>query len=305
MYMKKKLFVTVLIFCVFILSSCDYPEKSFQALQRENIPKEVTRNFELERGVYAPFVWTSDSDAIVISGNEAIVNQKDEDVMVTLTATVNKKSETFEIKVLKIGSPLSSREKSEDIAVYLNETYTEIDGGLLELPNEMNGIYIKYQLNLAQSSYGYKIDNQKTYLSSSFRASGEFISIPMSFYDDIEMVTGSEVYGAYLGLIAQPLAEDDPFLLAVQVINVNNYQFTSNLRYTIGISKLKVGDIIEFGTSESFDVNLQLNISKYFTKIDTNKYEIIKDFRDRTYELGRLTVTIDGVSKTIFVHMYM
>jgi hypothetical protein len=303
--MKKILFVTVLVFCVFILSSCDYPEKSFQALQRENIPKEVTRSFQLEKGVYAPFVWTSDSDAIVISGNEAIVNQKDEDVMVILTATVNKKSETFEIKVLKIGSPLTSREKSEDIAVYLNETYNEIDGGLLELPNEMNGIYIKYQLDLAQSSYGYKIDDQKTYLSSSFRASGEVISIPMSFYDDIEMVTGSEVYGAYLGLIAQPLKEDDPFLLAVQEINVKNYQFTSNLRYTIGISNLKVGDIIEFGTSESFDVNLQLNRNEYFIKIDTNKYEIIKDFRDKTYEQGRLSITIDGVSKTIFIQMYM
>jgi len=305
MNMKKILFVTVLLFCVFILSSCDYPEKSFQALQRENIPKEVTRSFQLEKGVYAPFVWTSDNDAIVISGNEAIVNQKDEDVMVILTATVNKKSETFEIKVLKIGSPLSSREKSEDIAVYLNETYSEIDGGFLELPNEMNGIYIKYQLNLAQSSYGYKIENQKTYLSSSFRASGEVISIPMSFYDDIEMMTGSEVYNAYLGLIAQPLAEDDPFLLAVQEINVNNYKFTSNLRYTIGISNLKVGDIIEFGMSESFDVNLQLNRDEYFLKIDTNKYEIIKDFRDKTYEQGRLTITIDGVSKTIFIQMYM
>ena len=161
--------------------------KSWKALRRENIPKEVTRDLQLERGVYAPFVWTSDSDAIIISGTDAIVNQKDEDVMVNLTATVNKRSEIFEIKVLKIGSPLSSREKSEDIVVYLNETYNEIDGGLLELPNEMNGIYIKYQLNLAQSSYGYKIDNQKPCLSSSYRASGEVISIPMSFYDDIEM----------------------------------------------------------------------------------------------------------------------
>lgn len=305
MNMKKILFVTVLIFCVFILSSCDYPEKSFQALQRENIPKEVTRNFQLERGVYAPFVWTSDSDAILISGNEAIVNQKDEDVMVILTATVNKKSETFEIKVLKIGSPLSSREKSEDIAVYLNETYTEIDGGLLELPNEMNEIYIKYHLDLLQSSYGYKIDNQNTYLSSSFRASGASISIAMSFYDDIEMMTGSEVYGAFLGLIAQPLAEDDPFLLAVQEININGYQFTSNLRYQFGIFDLKIGDIIEFGTSESFDANLQLNRDEYFLKIDTNKYEIIKNFREKTSKLGRLTITIDGVSKTIFVQMYM
>ena len=106
-------------------------------------------------------------------------------------------------------------------------------------------------------------------------------------------------------MIAQPLKEDDPFLLAVQEINVKNYQFTSNLRYTIGISNLKVGDIIEFGTSESFDVNLQLNRNEYFIKIDTNKYEIIKDFRDKTYEQGRLTITIDGVSKTIFIQMYM
>ena len=43
--------------------------------------------------------------------------KKEQDVMVTLTATVNKKSETFEIKVLKMGSPLSSREKAEDIAI--------------------------------------------------------------------------------------------------------------------------------------------------------------------------------------------
>nr|WIF87804.1 hypothetical protein QOL21_04675 [Acholeplasma laidlawii] len=100
--MKKILFVTVLLFCVFILSSCDYPEKSFQALQRENIPKEVTRSFQLEKGVYAPFVWTSDSDAIVISGNEAIVNQKDEDVMVILTATVNKKVKPLKLKFLKL-----------------------------------------------------------------------------------------------------------------------------------------------------------------------------------------------------------
>ena len=30
--------------------------------------------------------------------------------------------------------------------------------------------------------------------------------------------------------------------------------------------------------SESFDVNLQLNRDEYFLKIDTNKYEIIKEF---------------------------
>jgi hypothetical protein len=303
--MKKTIFVILIIFIVFMLSSCDYPEKSFQAMQRDLIPKEVTRDFQLERGVYAPFIWTSDNDALVINGNDVTVNQKEDDVVVNITATVNKRSETFEIIVLKIGSPLSSREKAEDITVYLNETYTEIDGGLLELPNQIDGIFIYYSLDLLQSSYGYKIEDDKTYLSSSFRASGASISISMSFYDDAEMKSENQVYRAYLDLIAQPLTEDDPFLLAVQEINVNNYPFTSNLRYQFGLSNLKVGDIIEFKTSELFDANLQLNRDEYFLKIDTNKYEIIKNFRENTSELGRLTLTIDGVSKTIFVHMYM
>jgi hypothetical protein len=303
--MKKSIFVVMIVFLGLMLSSCDYPEKSFQAMQRDLIPKEVTRDFQLERGVYAPFIWTSDNDALVINGNDVTVNQKEDDVVVNITATVNKRSETFEIIVLKIGSPLSSREKAEDITVYLNETYNEIDGGLLELPNQIDGIFIKYSHDLLQSSYGYKIEDDKTYLSSGFRASGASISISMSFYDDSEMKSENHVYRANLDLIAQPLTEDDPFLLAVQEINVNNYQFTSNLRYQFGIYDLKIGDIIEFGTNELFDANLQLNRDEYFLKIDTNKYEIIKNFREKTSELGRLTITIDGVSKTIFIWMYM
>ncbi|MBM7454161.1 hypothetical protein JN09_001515 [Acholeplasma morum] len=303
--MKKTLIVTVLLFCVLILTSCDYPEKSFQALDRESIPKEVTRDFQLERGVYSPFVWTSDSDAIVISGNDAIVNQKEENIVVTITATINKKSESFVIIVLKIGSPLSKREKAMDIAVYLNETYKEIDGDLLELPNEMNGIYIKYHLDLFQSSYGYKSDEHKTYLSSSFRSSGAKISIAISFYDDVEMNPSSRVYDAYLDLIAHPIKNDDPFLLAFLEINTKNYSFTNHLRYQVGITQLKVGDVIEFGNSEAFDVKLHLNRDEYFLKLDENKYEIIKRFRDNISELAFLTITIDGVSKTVFVHMYM
>lgn len=303
--MKKTIFVVMIVILGLMLSSCDYPEKSFQAMQKDLIPKEVTRDFQLERGVYAPFIWSSDNDALVINGNDVIVNQKEDDVVVNITATVNKRSETFEIIVLKIGSPLSSREKAEDITVYLNETYTEIDGGLLELPNQIDGIFIKYSLDLIQSSYGYKIEGDKTYLSSSFRANGESIVISLSFYDDVEMKNDTLVYWSSLNLIAQALNEDDPFLVAIQQININNYNFTSNLRYQFGISHLKVGDIIEFGTSESFDANLTMNNSEYFLKIDTNKYEIIKNFRDNISELGRLTITIDGVSKTIFIWMYM
>ena len=119
----KKIFLIVF-FTLFslLLFSCDYPEKSFQVLDRDSIPKEVTRDFVLEKGVYAPFVWTSDNDALEINGHYVTVIQKEEDVLVNVTATINKKSETFVIKVLKIGSDLTSREKAEDIAVYLKET---------------------------------------------------------------------------------------------------------------------------------------------------------------------------------------
>lgn len=303
--MKRLICVMLITLLGFMLSSCDYPEKSFQAMQRDLIPKEVTRGFQLERGVYAPFIWTSDNDALVINGNNVTVNQKEDDVIVNLTARINNRTETFIIKVLKIGSPLSSREKAEDITVFLNETYTEIDGSLLELPHEIDGIYIKYHLDLLNSSYGYKIDNNKTYVSSSFRANGTSIHISMSFYDDSEMKSDNEVFWSTLKLIAHEMKEDDPFLLAVQQININNYSFTSNLKYQFGIHNLKVGDIIAFGTSEFFDSNLVLNNNEYFLKLDTNTYKIINNFREKISEFGRLTITMNGVSKTIFVHMYM
>lgn len=302
---RRMLYLTTIILFIFVLSSCDHPEKSFQAMNRDAIPNEVTRNFQLEIGVYAPFIWTSDHDAIVIRGNEAVVHQQVEDVIVNLTATIHQKSESFAIKVLKIGSPLSNREKAEDITIYLNDTFTEIDGDLLALPNEMNGIYIKYHLDLLQSTYGYKIDQENTYLSSSFRALGNSFTISMSFHTNQEMTDDHQVYQSYLTLVAKPLSEDDPFLLAVQEINIHNYPLTSNLKYQFGITNLKVGDVIEFGTSPSFEVNFTINRPEYFLKKASNQYEIIHDFRDKTSELGRITITIGGVSKTIFVHMHM
>ncbi len=42
-----------------------------------------------------------------------------------------------------------------------------------------------------------------------------------------------------------------------------------------------------------------------YLKNNENKYEIIKRFRDNISELAFLTITIDGVSKTVFVDMYM
>lgn len=302
-----KRFIVILLLALFSLClvSCDYPEKSFQALQIDRIPTEVTRDFTLERGVYAPFIWTSDNDALVIEEQSVTVNQKEVDVLVNITATINKRSETFVIKVLKIGSDLSSREKAEDITIYLNETYTKIDGGILELPNKMNGIYIKYNLDIFQSDYGYRADDDNTYLSSSYRACGNSISIMLTFYDHPEMNYDSIVYHDYLSLITESLEADDKYIHAIEEININNYSFIGNLKHQMVIKNIKVGDVINFGSSEVFDCELIMNNSEYFEKIDTNKYEIIKVFRDRTSELGRLIITIDNMPKTMFIQMYM
>lgn len=111
----RKIISVILIFIFLIfLVSCDYPEKSFQALDKDDIPIEVTRDFILPKGIYAPFIWKSDNDALIIDGTNVKVNQKEVNVLVTLTATINQKSESFKVEVLKVGSERSWREKSED-----------------------------------------------------------------------------------------------------------------------------------------------------------------------------------------------
>ena len=245
--MKKSMLLSILILISFFLVSCDYPEKSFQAFDRDNIPREVTRNFNLERGVYAPFVWSSDHEAIVIDGLVAVVVQQTEDVIVNLKATINQTSETFQIKVLKIGSDLTYREQAEDIMLMLKDLYHEIDDDPLELPHEVNGIYIKYYLDLFQDKYGFYEDDNKTYLSSSFGANNDDISIPVSFYSSESMSQESQIWTSYLPLKALKLENDNVYIKAVQAINTKNYTFNQNRMY---ISNVTIGDIIEFGEIE-------------------------------------------------------
>lgn len=298
--MKKIVLFAMIIFIGLFLTSCDYPEKSFQVLDRDSIPKTVTRDFQLERGYYEPFIWTSDHEAIVIDGVNATVHQQDEDVVVYVTATINNKSETFQITVLKIGSPLTLREQAEDIAKHLNETYTKIDGGILQLPTEIDDIHIEYYLNDTQALYGYKTEDDHIWISSSFGAYGQEIQITVSFHDEFELLYSSELY-----LIAEGLSDDDPYLTALQESNSNNYLITNNQGYQLMLSNLKIGDIIAFDSHDSFSVLLLMNNEEYFQKIGINEYKIIKAFREDIFEIGRLTFTIDGLSKTIIVKMDM
>ena len=134
--MKKVSIITIIITLILTLVGCDFDEKSFQSLNRDEIPTEVTRDFVLPRGIYGKFIWESDNDALIIEGNNVTVNQKEEDTTVIITATVNQKSENFTIVVLKIDSDRSWREKGEDAIVQMRATYTEINDSNLKLPKQ-------------------------------------------------------------------------------------------------------------------------------------------------------------------------
>lgn len=300
--MKKSILLGILILMGFFLVSCDYPEKSFQALDRDNIPREVTRNFNLERGVYAPFVWSSDHESIVIDGLNAVVVQQTEDVIVNLKATINETSETFQIKVLKIGSDLTYREQAEDVLLELKNLYNEIDGALLELPNEVNGIYIKYYLDLFQDKYGFYENNNKTYISSSFGANDDNVSIPLTFYSSESMSNESQIWDSYLPLKALKLENDNEYIHAIQAMNTKQYKFNQNRMYISGVS---VGDIIEFGEKEGVTYELRFNNPEYFEEITYNQYKVIKPFRENINELLRIVVTIDNMPKVVNVIISM
>lgn len=300
--MRKYLLIVFFLFVTLVFTACDYPEKSFQALNRDEIPKEVTRDFTLPKGHFGTFEWTSNSDALLINGNIVTVNQKIEDTDVIVTARVNNKTESFMIKVLKIGSDLSFREKAEDLAIYLNDNYKEINDDLLELPNYMNGLYIEYVLNRLDAEYGFKVYNGSTFLTNSFRSRGNTLSILVNFFSDKDMKNLE--YYSYLNLTNKKMSLDSPYYKVIEEININKYTISTNLN-DFNIYNLKVGDIISFGKSELYDVKLTLNNDEYFKKINETTYEIIKGFRKNIEEFGRLTITIDNIPKTIYIHLYM
>jgi hypothetical protein len=151
--MNKYSLMILIILLGFLLMSCDYPEKSFQALNRQEIPSEVTMDFELPIGIYAPFIWTSSHDDVlkITNQNQVIVTQQIEDVLVTITARINQRSEDFLITVLKIGSELTMLEKAR---IVLNELDLSKEVLLpFELPTIIDGIHLRYLSNEYFSNY--------------------------------------------------------------------------------------------------------------------------------------------------------
>lgn len=159
--MKK----TMLVFGMFLLSiflvACDYPEKSLKAINDNDIPNKVTKDFNLPKGIYAAIQWSSSNlDVLKIEDNIAVVMQSEEDVEVILKATVNKEVRNYKVIVLKAGSELSKYEKSLLLKDTLTKTLIINSEGTF-LHYEVDGVYINYGLSNNASMSKYYVEEQE------------------------------------------------------------------------------------------------------------------------------------------------
>lgn len=294
--MKKIKILFLIILTSTFLVGCDYPEKSFNALNEYEIPVEVTRSFVLPKGIYGKFIWTTDNDAIIVNEYEAIVNQKDEDTLVTLTATIKNTSKSFKIVVYKKGSELSNREKCEDIIEYFKATYVEIDGNHLAMPKYYDGFYLKYNLNDRISFYE---DEDSIYLSSGFNAFSQIEDIYISFYPNENYDYNEIIYRSSFGILTHKLKSDDIYIKTLDEININDYQKSFKFNFY-----LEPNDYIEFSSHETYDIKLSFFSDETFKKISDTKYQMIKPIEDTLYLKGYLTITIDKMPKEILITVY-
>lgn len=166
--MRKITLLILLFITTFLLIGCDYPEKDIKLLPLSQIPKEVTRNFELPNGVLGPITYTADRADVFIISNlyEVEIIQSEEDVVVTVEARVKKAFVNFEVKILKIGSSRTIREKFVDLDDLFRDYYDEtlIDEPVLLL-KEYDIFTFEHYLKLPndKSIYLYE-DGYDTYL---------------------------------------------------------------------------------------------------------------------------------------------
>jgi|LSQX01.2.fsa_nt_gb hypothetical protein len=297
--MKKYLSVILTAFLL-LLSGCDYPEKSFKALSSSAIPMEVTADFTLPRGVYAPFKWTSDNEAIIIDGLTAFVTQSDEDTLVRLTATINKKSRSFEILVLKTGS-VTVYERARKASEYLEETYETLTSEITIMPKELEGLYIRYRNVYYPLHIGYYVDEENnTYLSNGFKTTNDKVKICVNFYKEQNFKTLLSAND--LELLVEPMEENNPFILALEELNINDYSYDNGV---IEITNLNVNDTIEFKETSSITYRL-VAFPEYLEKTSSNQLKIIKKIdKDGLFHIHGLVITIGNMSKSVAFKLTM
>lgn len=143
--MKKIVLVLILSIFTFSLNACDVSNKNFNSIGTYNIPNEVTKDFDLPKGLYGNFTWSSNKEEnIKISGNSALVTQSDNDELVIITASFNNKTKDFNVLVLKNGSDLSDYEKA--FLHQKNNSHFEINFNGLWINLKLDNIFVEYKL---------------------------------------------------------------------------------------------------------------------------------------------------------------
>lgn len=154
--MKKLLIIVITI----LLTGCDYSEKSLQALSERDIPKEVTMDFEVPRGIYGAIIYESSNDDVLkVSSYNIEVFQQEDDVEVTLTARVNSRLLNFRIKVLKIGSNPTPLEKVR--IAFSKLEFNEVVEEDFYLPAMIDGIEFFYTKPLDNRYLNYEINEKE------------------------------------------------------------------------------------------------------------------------------------------------
>lgn len=259
--MKKILTLLLVFIATLTLVSCDYPEKSFNALDQDSFPSEVTKDFELPIGIYGKFIYTSSNEDVIKIENEhfAKVTQTNEDVLVTIEARINKKFVNYEIKVLKIGSmktPIEQKDvayKKLDLPTQINEPF--------ELVKQVDNIMFEY-----------KVLNGN-YITRFNKKDGSNWVVPylINFHQEQEIEVKSYILNENESKV---LLSIDHHIFTIIPANPNNIYYKISQSFEGPLSPNRFGSYIEGYIDLPIETDLAENIELHWYSLDTAKIRI-------------------------------
>lgn len=284
--MRKIYLFVLIVFGIFVLSSCDITDKSFQSLDTNYIPNKVTKDFKLPRGKYVKFNWTSNNEEVLkIEDNYVTVIQQEEDVLVTVTALANNKTKDFQITVLKKGSALSPFEKALEFMSLYEVINVNHDG--VYITKKIDDLYLTFDDKLIGSN------DRPTY-----KDNGEDIFIKYLDVDYREInVYFNEMIDEELVLIHTnkiKINYEDVEVLFFQLRPFDNYlnqdshlviatnekleQYINTLNNTEGVDEFFIEYLERFREKNFVNDNISLILINYYQPTSGNEV-VLKDLK--------------------------
>lgn len=263
--MTKKVLVIVLFIGLFLLSGCDYDEKSLQALSDYDVPDEVTMDFELPRGVYGEIIYSSSDEEVLSFTNVrfAKVVQQQEDRSVTITARVNRSTKQFTTIVLKTGSTPTPLEQARCAFAKLNIP-TQTDSPYL-LTAKIDDIDFRYEqfhpYRLTNDPYRivHKTDDSVWLVPNLLlvKADGNLVVRAFLKIDDQDVFIMSQIYTIEFGVKAD-ITDYDRVIDEVEIgTKLSNRRFRVNENFDLPtVSQLVPQAIIEWSSSDETTVQI-------------------------------------------------